>query len=158
MANWLPDDFVVPERVAIGDHHHLRPIRESDVDLDYPAVMGSRNRLWSIYGDVWGWPPETMTFEADRTDLRYHEDEAAARSSFNFALFDTDETRLLGCCYIDPPEAVDESRLPTGIDAVINWWVVNDLVGTEVEATMDAVVPQWIGERWPFHQPHFGIA
>ena len=37
--------------------HHLRPIRADDVDLDMVAVMGSRERLWSIYGEAWGWPP-----------------------------------------------------------------------------------------------------
>ena len=65
--------------VAAEDGHvPLIASRESDVDLDYPAVMGSRERLWSIYGEVWGWPPESMTVEEDRIDLRRHQDEAKA--------------------------------------------------------------------------------
>jgi hypothetical protein len=48
---WLPADFAHPTRVQLDDGHHLRPIRESDVDIDYPAVMGSRERLWSLYGE-----------------------------------------------------------------------------------------------------------
>ena len=41
--SWLPDGFIAPARLDLRTGHHLRPIREPDVDLDYPAVMGSRN-------------------------------------------------------------------------------------------------------------------
>jgi hypothetical protein len=34
---WLPDGFAHPERVEPPTGHHLRPIRESDVDIDSPA-------------------------------------------------------------------------------------------------------------------------
>ena len=44
--SWLPDDFVHPVRVPVpGTALHLRPIREADAAIDYPAVMGSRERL-----------------------------------------------------------------------------------------------------------------
>jgi hypothetical protein len=54
--SWIPDGFTHPERVELVSGFHLRPIRESDVDLDYPAVMGSREGLWERYGEIWGWP------------------------------------------------------------------------------------------------------
>jgi hypothetical protein len=75
---WLADDFVHPERLELPTGHHLRPIRESDVDIDYPAVMGSQERLWAKYGEMWRWPPADMTYEFDRKDLARHEDEIAA--------------------------------------------------------------------------------
>jgi hypothetical protein len=34
--------------------------------------MGSRERLWQMYGEIWGWPRATMTFEADHRDLVRH--------------------------------------------------------------------------------------
>ncbi|GAA3886583.1 hypothetical protein GCM10022243_59240 [Saccharothrix violaceirubra] len=143
---WLPVDFAHPTHVPLGAGHHLRPIRESDVDLDHPAVMGSRERLWSLYGATWGWPPATMTHEQDRADLARHEREQNEHLSFNYALFDTAETELLGCVYIDP-----------GDDALISWWVVDRHVGTELEARLDAFVPGWISRDWPFRTPRFGI-
>lgn len=145
---WLPGDFVHPERVDVGDGHHLRPIRESDVELDMVAVMGSRERLWSIFGDAWGWPPAGMTREQDREDLARHADETARHESFNYALFDDAETALLGCVYIDPPEK-------RGADAEISWWVVDALVGSAVEAALDRLVPRWVSADWPFRQPRF---
>ena len=65
---WLPEDWTHPTRVDLSTGHHLRPIRATDVDLDMVAVMGSQERLWSIYGQAWGWPPATMTAEQDRED------------------------------------------------------------------------------------------
>lgn len=143
---WLPADFAHPTRVPLDAEHHLRPIRESDVDIDYPAVMGSRERLWSLYGEHWGWPPATMTHEQDRVDLARHEREQDAHESFNYALLNADETELLGCVYIDPAD-----------DALISWWVVDEYVGTELERALDAFVPKWIAEVWPFTSPRFGI-
>ena len=60
-ARWLPAGWTHPVHVPVDDGHHLRPIRADDVDLDLPAVHGSRDRLWSIYGRAWGWPPVAMT-------------------------------------------------------------------------------------------------
>ena len=145
---WLPDGFTHPGWVAVGRGHHLRPIAASDAGLDYPAVMGSQQRLWSIFGDAWGWPPATMTYQQDAADLARHEAEAAAHESFNYALFDRAETVLLGCVYIDPPEK-------QGADAEICWWVVGNQAGSDLERALDALVPAWIAGAWPFHRPRY---
>ena len=147
---WLPDDFRHPERAVLPTGHHLRPIRGSDTEIDYPAVMGSRERLWSIYGDAWGWPPATMTLEQDREDLERHAREIEAHESFNYALLDAAEERLLGCVYIDP---TDEP----GTDAVVSWWVVDDAAGTEIERALDEFVPRWLAEEWPLRAPRIGV-
>ncbi|MER5636784.1 N-acetyltransferase [Kitasatospora sp. NPDC002227] len=141
--NWLPDDFVHPVRVPVLDGYFLRPISGADTELDYPAVMGSRERLWSIYGQAWGWPPAEMTFQQDYDDLVHHAVEIEAHESFNYALFDEAETALLGCVYIDPARKA-------GYDAEVSWWVVDSQVGTELEQALDATVPRWLAEQWPF--------
>lgn len=142
MASWLPAGFVHPERVELATGHHLRPIRAADVDIDYPAVMGSRERLWERYGAAWGWPPATMTLEQDREDLARHEAEIAAHESFNYAVLDAEETALLGCVYIDPPGE--------GADPVVSWWVVDELLGSDLERALDAFVPRWLADEWGF--------
>lgn len=140
---WLPDDFDHPLRVEVGPGHHLRPIRATDVELDMPAVMGSQPRLWTIFGPAWGWPPATMTAEQDREDLARHEREIEAHESFNYALFDEEETELVGCVYIDPPEKV-------GADAEVSWWVRDEYVGSGLEDDLDRLVPRWLAASWPF--------
>jgi len=139
-----------PRRVELASGHHLRPIRASDVDIDYPAVMGSRERLWAKYGEPWGWPPATMSFDADREDLERHEAEIAARETFNYAVLDDAESELLGCVYIDPPDA----HSPPGSDALVSWWVVDAAVGTELERALDELVPRWLADTWGFQAVH----
>jgi Acetyltransferase (GNAT) domain len=148
---WLPDGFSHPARVELLTGHHLRPIRADDVDIDYAAVMGSRERLWARYGEAWGWPPATMTLEQDRDDLAHHEAEIAARETFNYAALDGDETALYGCVYIDPPD----DRSPSGTDAVISWWVVDAAVGTALEAALARFVPEWAQRTWGFRAVHW---
>ena len=148
---WLPATFVPPDRVELSTGHHLRPIREADVEIDYPAVMGSRARLWERYGTAWGWPPADMSYEADRRDLARHEAEIAALETFNYAVLDAGETTLLGCVYVDPP---DESS-PAGTDATSSWWVVDDWVGTDLERALADFVPLWLGETWGFRSVHY---
>ncbi|QIG45693.1 GNAT family N-acetyltransferase [Nocardioides anomalus] len=145
---WLPDGWTHPARAQLPTGHHLRPVRASDVDLDLPAVLGSRERLWSIYGAAWGWPPADLSHEQDRTDLARHEAETEAHESFNYALFDAAESALLGCVYVDPPERV-------GADAEISWWVVDALLGSDVERALDDFVPLWIAARWPLRRPRY---
>lgn len=144
-TTWLPPDWDHPVRVELSTGHHLRPIRADDVDLDMKAVMGSQERLWSIYGEAWGWPPASMTAEQDREDLAHHEAEIERHESFNYALFDPGETELLGCVYIEPP-------MKTGADAEVSWWVVDWLVGGPVEQALDDLVPRWLAASWPLRR------
>jgi hypothetical protein len=146
--SWLPADFVHPVRVPVPGGYHLRPIRAADTDLDYPAVMGSRDRLWSVFGAAWRWPAATMTYEQDRDDLARHEAEIAAHQSFNYALLDDAETALLGCVYIDPPEKA-------GADAEVSWWVIDEKAGTVLQDDLDELVPRWIRAAWPFARPRY---
>ncbi len=148
--HWLPVDFVAPKRVDLpGTSLHLRPIHPDDTELDMAAVMGSQARLWSIFGEAWGWPPATMTTEEDRADLARHAEEMERNESFNFAIFDADESALLGCVYIDPPER------DGGADAEVCWWLVDELVGSTDEAAIEAFVPEWIRTEWPLSTPRY---
>ncbi len=148
---WLPEGFQHPPRLDLPSGHHLRPIQEADVDLDFPAVMGSRERLWAIYGEAWGWPPTTMTFDQDRADLARHAREMVEGLSFNYAIFDADESELLGCVYVDPPQDGASAV------AVVSWWVVDGAAGSALEADLAESVPGWLAERWPFEQIRYEV-
>ena len=144
--SWLPPALETPARLDLPTGHHLRPIRGDDVAIDHPAVMGSRATLWARYGEAWGWPPEAMTFEQDREDLVHHEQEIAAQEAFNYAVLDAGETELLGCVYIDPPYA----DAPAGTDAVVSWWLVDAMAGSDLERALAAALPGWLRDVWGF--------
>ena len=143
---WLPPEWPYPTRVELATGHHLRPIRSSDVDLHLHAVLGSQERLWSVYGNVWGWPPEGLTVQQDQIELARREAATRRRQSFSYALFDLGETELLGCVHIDPPQGTDAG-------AEVSWWVVDCLVGGVIEQTLDCFIPAWIATAWPFAHP-----
>ncbi|MGV9564151.1 hypothetical protein [Streptomyces sp. NPDC003480] len=84
----LSADFVHPARVTLPGRYRLRPITPADSGLGCSAVMGSRERLWSLYGEAWGPPPTAMTHEQDREDLPRHERGTAEHKSSHHALFD----------------------------------------------------------------------
>ena len=138
--SWVDRTFDHPARLDLPTGHHLRPIRAADAEIDLPAVMGTRDRLFEQYGEAWGWPPESMTVEVDREDLAHHEDEMRARAGFNYAILDEAETRLFGCLYIYPSD--------TEADADVSWWLIDDALGTELERTLDEVLPPWFAETW----------
>ena len=137
-ATWWTTGGEPPRRVALATGHHLRPIRASDVDLHLAAVWGSRERLWSIFGERWGWPAADLHVSGDRADLERHETLAAERVAFVYP----GETELLGCVHIDPPSEV-------GGRPEVSWWVVDLLVGGPIEAALNDFVPRWIAEEWP---------
>ena len=71
--------------------------------------------------------------------------------TFNYAVLNPDETELLGCVYIDPPD----ERTPEGADALVSWWVVDSEVGGDLEGSLNAFVPRWLSDRWGFHAVHY---
>ena len=141
---FLPADFEVPTLLET-DRFRLRPISVDDLDMDYEAVMSSRQELWRRFGQVWGWPHEDLTVEQDRKDLRWHEEEFERRSSFDYAVMAPDESRLLGCVYIDP-------ATEAGFDAEVHLWVRASEAGTGLEEQLDQTVRRWVADRWPFRR------
>lgn len=82
-------------------------------------------------------------------DLARHEREIKAHESFNDAIFaDDTESALLGCVYVDPPER-------TGADAEVAWWVIDPLVGSELETTLDEAIPGRPAREWPLTRPRY---
>jgi hypothetical protein len=142
---------VHPDHADLPTGHHLRPIYEGDADVDYPAVMDSRERLWAKYGEAWGWPAPTRSYEADKADLARHEAKIANHETFNYAVLNQQETALFGCVYIDPPDA----QAPPGTDAVASWWVIDAAACTDLEEALDEFVPSWLDDRWGFKRVHF---
>ena len=92
-----------------------------------------------------------MSYEADREDLARHEAEIAAHDTFNYAVLDEGETELLGCVYIDPPDA----RSPAGTDAVASWWVVEEHHDGELERALGEFISGWLAETWEFRAVHY---
>ena len=102
--SWLPIDWRHPTNALLPTGHHLRPIGPHDASMAVEALRGSREHLRQTYGKVRAWPLTAMAGPQDREELRRNEDDTVTHRSFHYALFDLDETELIGCVYIDPTD------------------------------------------------------
>jgi hypothetical protein len=139
---FLPRDFDVPATLET-ERFRMRSITIHDVVKDYDAVMSSREHLWELFGEAWGWPPADLTLEANLAELGWHQIEFQHKSSFDYAVMSPDEGRLLGCVYVDPPTVA-------GYDAEVFYWARPTEPGLEDE--LGRTVRAWIDERWPFER------
>jgi hypothetical protein len=85
-----------------------------DVKQDYEAVIESRELLHSMFGS--SWPREGFTLTENLTDLEQHQQEFLNREAFAYTIVSLDESRVLGCIYINPARKVD-------INAEVYMWV-----------------------------------
>jgi hypothetical protein len=140
----LPSEHPVPPGFE-GPGFKARPITIHDVVKDYDAVMTSADRLRERF-PLWGWPPEDgLSLEQDLIDLAWHQKEADLKRSFNYVVLSPDESRVLGCVYVDPPEK-------EGADAEVTLWVRVEEEATGLEEAVEDAVRSWIAAEWPFER------
>jgi hypothetical protein len=137
----IPLSHPIPEGIE-HERFRLRILTIHDLVKDYDAVMSSAERLRERF-PFWGWPDPAMTLEEDLIDLGWHQKEAQLRRSFNYAVMSPDESRVLGCVYVDPPEK-------HGADAEVHMWVRADEEGGDLEAVLEGAVRRWLDAEWPF--------
>jgi len=112
-----------------------------DVKKDYEAVMESWELLHTMFGG--SWPRPGFSLEENFVDLERHQKEFLSRKAFAYTVMSLDETRVLGCVYIDPPETTDS-------DAVVVMWVRQIEYDKGLDEILFNKVRNWIRSDWPF--------
>src|SRR5688572_22387597 len=97
--NFYPEHAPVPAGIR-SDSYMLRPLRASDNELDYAAVMDTGAFL--RIGTLGRWPTPDFSLKENLGDLEEHEADHLARTSFTFTILTPDASRCLGCVYINP--------------------------------------------------------
>lgn len=137
---FVPPDFEVPGGLETAEFR-LRMLTVNDVVKDYDAVMTSVDHLQSIWPGS-GWPAG-LTFEQDLVDLGWHQKEFERRTSFAYTVVTPDESRVVGCVYVNPTRK-------RGYDAVVYLWAREDTLAGGLEARLEAAVRAWIARDWSF--------
>lgn len=146
----IPDGLVTDEFL-------IRPLSETDVELDYAAVMESKEylRKW----EQANWPADDFTLADNLKDLQRHEREHIHRESFTFTVMNPTETECLGCLYIFPLTARWLSKAevtPMGdavladYEAVISFWIRQSRLAEGMERRLLDVVRPWFEQEWTF--------
>lgn len=142
---FVPADFKVPERLETTEFR-LRMLTVHDVVKDYDAVMSSVDHLAKVWPGS-GWPVG-LTLEQNLIDLGWHQKEFQRRRSFAYTVVTLDETRVLGCVYINPTRK-------RGHDAVVYFWVRQGELANGLDARLSTAVRQWLEKEWPFENAAF---
>ena len=84
----------------IGQDMVLEPLSIRHVELDYEAVMESKEllRRWSLSD----WPSDDFTIEENAADLTRHESQHFDRVAFTYTVLNPAATECFGCVYITP--------------------------------------------------------
>ena len=122
---FYPGGARVPEELRT-DEFLLRPLRATDVQLDYDAVTSSRAEL--LLGSGGTWPREGFTLAKNLADLQRHEQEHRDRVAFTYTIMNPAETECLGCLYIGPLERLIGNEGGNGeylseSTAYVSFWV-----------------------------------
>ncbi len=140
--DFISDSFVVP---AVIEHERfrMRALTIHDAFRDYDAVMSSLAHLWQRFGKNWGWPVADLSIEQNIIDLGWHQKEFQRRSSFAYTVVNHDETRVLGCVYIDPP-------VMEGTHADVWFWARQSELANGLEDEVERFLRLWLRDVWSF--------
>jgi RimJ/RimL family protein N-acetyltransferase len=134
-----------PPRILDTDRVHLEPLAPRHVELDFAALMGSREHLQRTLR--WGdWPRPDFTLEENRDDLARHWQEFVDREGYAYTVLSPDGSRCVGCVYLE--------ALPGGSpdDAAMAYWVIE----SELEASLDRhlldALGRWFEDEWPWRR------
>ena len=135
----------------------IRPVRTADVELDYAAVMESREflRTW----EQSTWPEDDFTVAANLEDLEKLVNRHSTGEAFAYTVMSPDETECFGCIYISPPEVrwfndaeitpVSSARW-SDIEAMISFWIRKSRLGEEMDRQVLDAIRAWFEDEWAF--------
>ena len=141
---FLDPEIEIPATLETG-RFRLRMLTVNDVVKDFEAVTTSKDHLHEIWGPGW---PEGLTLEQNLIDLGWHQKEFQRRRSFAYTVVALDESRVLGCVYIDPTRK-------TGFDAEVYLWARQSELASGMETELTAAVKAWLAAKWPFKNAGF---
>ena len=139
-SNFVSSDFEVPQMLET-EKFRLRMLSVDDVEKDYEAVIESRQLLHSMFGGPW--PREGFTLKENLDDLERHQREFLNREAFAYTVVALDESRVLGCVYINPAQEMD-------VDAIVVMWVRQSEYDQGLDSVLFQAVKDWITVVWPF--------
>jgi RimJ/RimL family protein N-acetyltransferase len=156
---FVPPQFDVPPGIET-EAFCLEPLTVEHVEVDFAALMSSRETLREWSGS--DWPSDEFTLEENRDDLERHDREHRQREAFTFTVLAPDRERCLGCVYLTPlrweAEANRNALGEVGEDeAVVGFWVIDEQRRVALDRRLLAALRTWLA-GWPFASVSFAAA
>jgi hypothetical protein len=136
----VPADFDVPAGLE-HERFRLRMLTVDDVVKDFDAICDRVDHRGNPK------PPFVETVAENLADLGWHQTEFELRRSFAYTIVASDESRVLGCAYIDPSDTHD---------ARVWMWVRRDAYEDGLDPVVETVLREWLERDWPFQRVDWG--
>jgi hypothetical protein len=136
----VPDDFDVPAGLE-HERFRLRKLTVDDVVKDFDAICDRVDHRGNPR------PPFVETVGENLVDLGWHQKEFEVRRSFAYTIVAPDESRVIGCAYIDPSDTHD---------ARVWMWVRRDAYEHGLDPIVEAALREWLDSDWPFQRVDWG--
>jgi RimJ/RimL family protein N-acetyltransferase len=155
-----PDSTPDPDELVTSGFR-LRPLRTTDVDLDYEAVVESAAMLRRWGGG--SWPADRFTLKENLADLAMHEREHESDLAFTYTMMDLSESECLGCVYVNRLSELIRSldpakSIPVIVDdrqATVRFWVRQSHLSESLDWRLLQVLIAWFKNQWTFDQVYF---
>lgn len=150
----MPSEFLsgfpIPDSL-VSEQFRCEPLTPAHVDLDYEAVMSSRDflRQWSQST----WPEDHFSLQDNLADLVRHAQEHADRVAYTFTILSPDKKQCLGCLYVNPNERIapltarerEQLRLKA---ANMRYWLRQSISGSDIELIIIQELIAWFVGTW----------
>jgi len=152
MNDYIPPDRPVPSGYKTA-RVLLEPLGPEHVQLDFEAVMESRDylRLWSGSS----WPAEDFTLADNLQDLQRHWREHQERVAFTYTVLEPARQSCLGCVYLRPlseliPYNAQKLQDIAAGESLVRFWVRTAERNSDLEQHLLQTLIDWLYEDWPF--------
>jgi hypothetical protein len=158
---FYPDYAPVPVELRTSDLL-LQPLTPGHVQMDYDAVMASRDQLLGWSNGLW--PREGFTLAENLEDLQGHEQEHHDREAFTYTVMNPDATRCEGCVYISPWEhalahrhidATLEDIEAADNEGVVTFWIRSGSIERDLDRQLVQALLDWFEREWTFSRVVF---
>ena len=153
MGRVMSDDQLpspIPESLTL-DSIYLEVLHPKHVELDYRAVMKSKNflRRWSNSS----WPTDDFSVDENLSDLVWHNYEFEEKIAFTYTILDTDKQNCLGCIYLRPISTLDalsseEKEKIVSYALFCTYWVVPEIRSSPKEDQFIKSLLLWFRNDW----------
>ena len=155
--SFYPPNLNLPESLKTAEFQ-LRPLTPAHLEIDYEAVIASREML-----NLWSgspWPRPGFTLAENLADLEWHDREHRERAAFTYTIVDPIGSICLGCLYIRPLSELTVAISPDQTtvlpdEAAARFWVRSSRLADGLDLRLLQRLIAWFEESWTFSKLYF---
>jgi hypothetical protein len=149
-TSFVPPDFNIPAKTALGTDYYLIPINTNNLMEDWQIIINNADSIIKTRGGgsrkEW---PYTCTLEEDYKDLAWLQICADYRQLFSYIIRSVKDNSYIGCIYIYPTELFYPDK-GKDYDVDFSFWIIRSELDKGIYGQMAKKLMEWLRDSWPF--------